>query len=57
MKRVKAHCGVIWHDSNESLDLSKLHQEILKLKRAKLDFNASKAVEHILEQFKKTVAS
>ena len=49
---VKAHCGGIWHDSNESLDLAKLHQKILELeKSAKLDFGASKAVEDILEQF------
>lgn len=39
------------------LDLAKLHQEVFKLKKAKLDLNATKAVEDILEQFKKTVPS
>ena len=47
---VKAYLEGIWHDSNESLDLTKLHQEILELKNAKLDFNAAKAAEDILEK-------
>ena len=55
--RVKAHLEGIWHDSNESLDLTKLHQEILELKKAKLDLNAAKADEDILEKFKKAVPS
>lgn len=33
--RVKTHPEGIWHDSNESLDLAKLHQDILELKKAK----------------------
>lgn len=56
-KRIKAHCGGIWHDSNESLDLAKLHQEILKFKNAKINFDTSKAVKDILKQFIKTVPS
>ena len=37
-ERVKAHLQGIWHDSTESLDLAKLHQEILDLKKAKNGF-------------------
>lgn len=56
-KRVKAHPEGIWHDSNESLDLAKLHQDILELKKAKLDLDAAKAAEGTLEKFKKAVPS
>lgn len=56
-KRVKAHLKGIWHDSNESLDLAKLYQEIIEMKRAKLDFDAAKTAEDILEQFIRVIPS
>lgn len=34
-----------------SLDLTKLHQEIMEMKRAKLNCNATKAAKDILKQF------
>ncbi|XP_059126128.1 endogenous retrovirus group K member 113 Env polyprotein-like [Peromyscus eremicus] len=56
-ERVKVHLKGIWHDSNESLDLAKLHQEILEMRKAKLDFDAAKTAEDILEQFKGAIPS
>lgn len=44
-ERIKSHLKGIWH--LESLDLVKLHQKIMEMKMAKLDFIVAKAVEDI----------
>lgn len=54
-KKVSTHLRQIWYeydkDANESLDLMWLHQEITDFKKAKLDFDAAKTAEDILDQF------
>lgn len=56
-EKVKAHLKGIWHDSNQSLDLAKLHQEIIEMRKAKLDFDAVKTAQDNLEQFKMDTTS